>query len=55
MITLKKDNKEIHFYQDDNGKCFINTDGHFWHWHNVTKDEGNFLYKEYLKLGYKKV
>ena len=55
MITLKKGNCEIHFYQDENGKCMINTDGHFWHWINVTKDEGNSIYKEYLNLGYERI
>lgn len=55
MTTLTKGNEQVHFYQDGDGRCFVNGDGHFWHWTETTKEEGNRWFKEYIKNGWKRL
>lgn len=53
MTTLYKGNREMHFFQDDEGRCFVSREG-FWHWTETTKDEGNRWFLEAMNNGWKR-
>ena len=53
MTTLYKGNREMHFFQDDEGRCFVSNKG-FGHWTETTKEEGNRWFLEALANGWKR-